>query len=27
MSETTAEAQDDELAGVPAKYKANLVDE
>ncbi len=27
MSETTAEAADDELAGVPAKYKANLVDE
>lgn len=27
MSETTSETADDELAGVPAKYKANLVDE
>jgi small subunit ribosomal protein S2 len=27
MSETTSETVDDELAGVPAKYKANLVDE
>jgi small subunit ribosomal protein S2 len=27
MSETTSETSDDELAGVPAKYKANLVDE
>ncbi|HEU0124343.1 MAG TPA: 30S ribosomal protein S2 [Bryobacteraceae bacterium] len=27
MSETTSETAEDELAGVPAKYKANLVDE
>jgi len=27
MSETTSETVDDELAGVPAKYKASLVDE
>ncbi len=27
MSETASETVDDELAGVPAKYKANLVDE
>ena len=27
MSETTSETGDDELAGVPAKYKANLADD
>ena len=27
MSETTSETSDDELAGVPAKYKANLADD